>query len=391
LREKVGDPALLARVGGGQFAVLLPGKTGNEANQIKEKMEGVVKALQSGKAGKGPEYNFTLNLITIDKTTDDRHKLLRTIYQAHRETGSEEVGKNPLNRQDNVSQTGRQAGENPPNEKERQAARAMLEQGDFHLLFQPIINMYGNQHGFYEAMLCIKTGNGDLIPATELILTAERYGLASRLDHWLAQHAIDALAKLSKQGKQTGKNPPNDKSAFFISFSNAAINDHTLLPSIQQQLKATGLNAAQLLFQLDASLLLKQTNPATMFIRQIKKMGAGVVIDRFEYEIAKQGHLTSLEIDFVKINYPSAPGTQAGVIDISMVRDAIGIARSLKKKTIVNRIENAESLSLLWNHGVDYIQGGYLCPAGHQPDYDFDNEHTLDSKQPASSLWQATG
>ena len=420
LREKVDDSALLARVGGGQFAVLLEGKAGNETNQIKEKIGEVVKALQSGKGGKGLEYIFTLNLITIDKTTDDRHKLLRTIYPAHQETGLEQVSHSPPNEkvcvpaiitpapatatpskteldpraqpadeQTSKNPPNEEAGGNPPNEKQRQAARTMLEQSDFHLLFQPIINMYGNQHGFYEALLCIKTGNGDLIPATELMLMAERCGLAGSLDRWLAQHAIEALAKLSRQGKKPGKNRPNG--VFFISFSNAAINDSKLVSDIQRHLKVTGLNAAQLLFQLDASLLLKQNNAVTMFIRQIKKMGAGVVIDKFNHEIAKQSRLTSLEIDFVKINCPLAPGTQVEVIDISMVRDAISIAKSLKKKTIVNGIENAESLSLLWNYGVDYIQGGYLCPANHEPDYDFDNEHTLDSKQPVSTLWQVTG
>jgi diguanylate cyclase (GGDEF)-like protein len=393
LREKVTGPALLARVGGGQFAVLLDGKAGDEADQIKEKMEGIVKALQSGKGGKGLQYDFTLNLVTIDKTTEDRHRLLRTLYQPHQATASERLGKNtsneqvsksprPPNRQDDVSQTRR---------KEQQAAQTMLERSDFHLLFQPIINMYGNQHGLYEAMLCIKTRTGDLIPATGLMRIAERYGLAGRLDHWLAQRAVETLAKLSKHGKQARGNPSNNKPAFFVSFSNAAINDNALLPGIEQQLKAAGLNATQLLFQLDASLLLKQNDPATTFIRQIKKMGAGVVIDKFDDKTAKQGQLTSLEIDFVKINYPVASGTQGEVTGISMVRDAISVAKSLQKKTIINGIENAETLSLLWNYGVDYIQGSYLCPISHEPDYDFDNEHTLDSKQPAPTLWQATG
>ena len=410
LREKVGDPALLARVGGGQFAVLLPGKTGNEANQIKEKMEGVVKALQSGKAGKGPEYNFTLNSITIDKTSGDRHKLLRTIYQTHQEPGSEQVSKtppnervskNPANRSDNGSQT-RKAGENPPDRQddvsqtrrtERQAARTLLEQSKFHLLFQPIINMCGDQRGFYEVLLYLKTKNGDLISGAELMLMAEQAGLAGKVDHWLAQHAIEALAKLSKQGKAAGENPPNEKAVFFISFSNAAINDGKLISDIQQHLKATGLNAAQLLFQLDASLLLKQNNPATMFIRRIKKMGAGVVIDKFDYAMGKQTQLTNLEIDFIKIHclLERSSIDEDETIDIAIVRDAISMARMLKKKIIVNGIENADSLSVLWTFGVDYIQGGFLCPAGHAPDYDFDNEHTLDSKQPASSLWQATG
>ncbi len=416
LREKIGESGLLARVGGGQFAVLLAGKTGQQATEIKEKIEAVVKIIQSNKGRRGLEYDFALNLMAIDGGIDDRHELLRAIYPPrkgnepapNRTPTPEPIAAEPravtpaksisppaprlipdASAPDRKNPATEKAENNPLNEAERQAARA-LEQGDMQLLFQPIINLFGDQHGFYEVLLQVKTQNGGLSSNAELMPMAERMGLCAKLDYWLAQHAIEALAKLAKRADQ-GANRATEKAAFFIHFSNAAVNDAKLLAGIQRHLKTAGLSPAQLFFQLDASLFLRQNDLVAAFIRQIKNMGAGIVVNNFTYLLAKQVPLANLEIDFIKINCPSAPNWQQDAVEVKALIDTIGLAKTLKKKVVVNGIENSECLALLWNYGIDCVQGGYFHPASPQPDYDFANEHTLDSEQPVSSVWQAAG
>ena len=40
-------------------------------------------------------------------------------------------------------------------------------------------------------------------------------------------------------------------------------------------------------------------------------------------------------------------------------------------KAIISGVENTAAMAMLWQIGVDYIQGGYLATPSYQMDYEF--------------------
>ena len=45
----------------------------------------------------------------------------------------------------------------------------------------------------------------------------------------------------------------------------------------------------------------------------------------------------------------------------------------LGKSTLADSVRDANTLSLLWQYGIDYIQGEYLQRPSENMDYDFSN------------------
>ena len=63
-------------------------------------------------------------------------------------------------------------------------------------------------------------------------------------------------------------------------------------------------------------------------------------------------------------------------MDRAIVTSIHNIAHSLGKKTIAEFVENAETMRILKEIGIDYVQGYYLShPLNHLPAYNMDTAH----------------
>ncbi|HLU38688.1 MAG TPA: EAL domain-containing protein, partial [Planctomycetota bacterium] len=58
----------------------------------------------------------------------------------------------------------------------------------------------------------------------------------------------------------------------------------------------------------------------------------------------------------------------------------VEVAKALGKKTIAKGVESAETLSVLWELGVDYVQGNYLQEGDAELNYQFEDQATLTSE-----------
>ena len=62
-------------------------------------------------------------------------------------------------------------------------------------------------------------------------------------------------------------------------------------------------------------------------------------------------------MDIVKIDGQFVRNIATDPMDLAIVNSVVNIAKSQGKKTIAEFVENAESLRLLKEAGVDYVQG----------------------------------
>ena len=252
--------------------------------------------------------------------------------------------------------------------------QAALQQNNVQLWYQPVTHLHGEPRDFFEVQLFIGSGGDELVPVADFMPAAQRAGIADKLDRVLVKHAIDTLATLHKRGRQ---------SAFFISLSPMCFADGMLLRAIQQHIKTMGVSANKLYFQLDGPAFAAHREPALAFIREAKKIGAGVVVDGFGTGLSEQVRLAGSDVDFVKID--CSPG---GEKDPSRI---VAAAQALGRPTIASGVEQAEVFSVLFSSGVDYVQGDYLHPASPEPEHEFEDEQTLTSDGSSASIWQRAG
>ena len=81
-------------------------------------------------------------------------------------------------------------------------------------------------------------------------------------------------------------------------------------------------------------------------------------------------HLKNLPVDFIKIDGQFVKDFMSDPMDRAIVTSIHNIAHSLGKKTIAEFVEDAETMRILKDIGIDYVQGYYLShPLNVLPNY----------------------
>jgi len=348
-----------------------------KAEALRDKLRQTTAPLRFSEGGKARDYDCSVTLVRIERGAKGASDILRRAFEDNAGSSGqipprpapEAHVKETIPPQPSVNEAataGQSAGE------WQAKIKTALEHNSLELMYQPIINLHGEAREYYETLLYMSDGT-DLVPAESFLSGAVESGQARKLDGWLMQQAIDNLSRLHKQGRQA---------AFHVSLSTNAVSDNLLLSAIKQHLRVTRLAPEYLFIQLDAAALAGRADELEAFIGEIKKMGAGAVLDHFSGDAGASDTLERLAVDFVKIDCP-AEGAAA-------VADAVRAVKALEKAVIVRGVEDPQCLSELWNLSVDYVQGDYLHPISDSPACDLDGEQTLASDELVAPNWTDT-
>ena len=113
-------------------------------------------------------------------------------------------------------------------------------------------------------------------------------------------------------------------------------------------------------FEITETVAISNMLESVDFIKGIRAAGCKIALDDFGSGLSSFSYLKAIPADFLKIdgsfmrNLASNEENQAMVKSISEVANAQGNA------TIAEFVEDASSLAILWNVGVNYIQGYFL-------------------------------
>jgi EAL domain-containing protein (putative c-di-GMP-specific phosphodiesterase class I) len=390
LRELTGNQAILARITGGQFAVLLDAKAATGAEALSKKLKEMFATLTASEGDRSVKPDVTLQQLRLDAQHKDRQAIMDRVFKMDTQPApvaapaavavpAARVAVTPPPATVPVAAipalslqpTTRRAGADW-----REALQNALAHDQMQLLFQPIINLHGEPRCFYEAQLMLRTLDGKVITPSEYMPSAEAARIGDKIDRSLMMNVIDLLSKYHLEGRP---------GIVFVSLSSMAVQDNALLTAVQMHMKATGLDAASLILQLDEAVLAQHPDASRSFIQKAREMGMGIAMDRFTGQVLSVEALTSLNVDYFGVNC----GT--GGLDGEPLTTAIGIVNELERMVLAKGIEDADIFSMLFARGVHYVQGDYLQPASPGLDYSFETEQTLASDEPHAPNWRAAG
>lgn len=240
-----------------------------------------------------------------------------------------------------------------------------LKENTFELLFQPIINLTGDESEHYEALLRMPH-NDESISAREFMLgTVIDETLKRKIDRWVVLNATKMLSEHCEKGNNT---------RVFINLSSASLSDEALGAWLEIVLKTASLPKESVIFQFceeDAHDMLKQ---AQRFTEYMKKIHISTAINRFGCALKPFNTLQHLGVDYVKIDGSFTRELNKNDDAQDLLEKLISELQDAGKKTIVPLVENAVSVSSLWQIGVDFIQGYYVQAPQAKMDYNFDDE-----------------
>jgi len=258
-----------------------------------------------------------------------------------------------------------------------------LEKNTFNLVFQPIIPLhnidtknipdtsgelwqsYVNQTHpegiMYEVLLRLENNSGSAISPYAFLPTAERFNMMLPIDTWVIDSALNALNQYSSQGYKT---------QLTINLSGQTLDSPEIVDTITDCFKLHNIDPKLVLFEITETVAINKIESARLVISKLQALGCRFALDDFGSGYCSFSHLKNLPVDFIKIDGQFVKDFMSDPMDRAIVTSIHNIAHSLGKKTIAEFVEDAETMRILKDIGIDYVQGYYLShPLNILPSY----------------------
>jgi len=358
LREKAGEGMTLARLSDDAFCMMcLP----CDEKSMEQQCETIRKAVE--------DHLFDINGHTVPLTvsigiaaiTENSPKAEDMMGRAH--TASAEVKKQEGTAQGNGVLVYNPADyETLDQSNSAEAIQRALDENRFRLLFQPVINLRGEDEEHYEAFVRMLDKDNKEISPYDFLPPVGPSETTIKIDRWVILQTIKQLASHRSRGHNT---------KMFLNLTAETLQDKTFTPWLSVALKAARLPGDSLIFQIkegDASSHMKQ---AKDFTKTLHELHCKVSISQFGCALNPFNTLKHIDADYVKIDGSFTEEIQKNDDAKQQVKEMVKSLQSSGKLTIIPLVENASVLATLWQAGVNYIQGYYLQAPVPEMNYDF--------------------
>lgn len=220
------------------------------------------------------------------------------------------------------------------------------------LYFQQTISLQDAEGDYAEILVRMDGPQGEVLPMIFMPI-AEKHGLLPAIDRYVIRHTINALLAREAQGQQT---------TFFVKLTAASLQDATLLPWLADTLKAAALKHGRIALEMTESKVMTLLRPAQEFVRGWKQLGGGFALEQFGSGLNSFQLLNHIDADYLKIDRTYMADLPQHEENQKKITEICDRARELKRQTIAEWVEDANSTSLLFACGVDFVQGNFLQP-----------------------------
>lgn len=228
-----------------------------------------------------------------------------------------------------------------------------LDQGRFLLYWQSVRALKDDEpfeHG--EVLIRMLDDDAQLVTPDEFIPAAERYNLMQKLDRWVIQTVFSSVHAVNVN------NPRQQILA--INLSGISIADDDMYEFIMSTATEYAVDLSQICFEITETAAISNLVKATVFMKKLKKQGCRFALDDFGSGLSSFAYLKSLPVDYIKIDGAFVKDITQDNIDRAMVESIIRLARVMNIHTIAEWVQDRETMDLLSDMGVDFVQGYYV-------------------------------
>ena len=225
--------------------------------------------------------------------------------------------------------------------------RAALMDNRFQLVHQPIASLNEEIDGAYDTLVRMVDDKNELIPAGQFMSAAERAGLSKMIDRWVINASFDFCSS-------------EKPSMLFVRLSRDSVVDETLSAWLKQQLKESGISAGRVCFEVSEEVVRQHLKYTKSLAKELQRMGFHFAIDHFGIKDDSRQMLSRVPMHFVKIDGSLMQGLHRDADLQKKVQEITAAARKYKIKTIAERVQDANTMAVLWQLDVGFIQGNYV-------------------------------
>jgi diguanylate cyclase (GGDEF)-like protein/PAS domain S-box-containing protein len=230
--------------------------------------------------------------------------------------------------------------------------RRGLEQNEFVLYYQPLIELASNRIVGAEALVRWNSPDLGLVMPGRFINVAEESGLIVPIGEWVLREACHELRRWHDAG-HTHLSMAVNLSA--IQFRRGSVEE-----SVMRALGEAGADPAALELELTESILLQGAEHVLATVRRLKGLGVRLSIDDFGTGYSSLAYLKRFAVDKLKIDQSFIRDLPTDPDSAAIVRAVIQMAKSLNLLVLAEGVETAATAENLRLLRCDYVQGFFF-------------------------------
>lgn len=227
-----------------------------------------------------------------------------------------------------------------------------LERGEFHLQFQPKIELATQRIIGAEALLRWTSPElGDVSPA-EFIPIAEQTGLIVPIGEFVITEALRTVAQ-----HRTQLDPDF---SIAVNLSPRQFRDPGLTDFFTRTIETTGVAWKQLEIEITEGVLMTGLSYIDAALSTLGEKGVALAMDDFGTGYSSLSYLRQFPFTVLKIDRSFIKEITHNNNDLELVRATIAMAHSLGLKVVAEGVETEDQLAILKEQDCDYAQGYLL-------------------------------
>ena len=360
LRQNTGEDDIVARFGDHSFTILRKNCDHDAITALGDEIRQTIEDHITEIEGKSITTTCSVGMSIISESAPSAHEVISRAdlaCEVARSSGGNKIHlHNPV------------VDEKIGKERDQQMhalIRDALEKNQFRLLFQPIVSLQGDTSEKYEVLLRMLNEEEEDILPSQFLPIAEQTGQLAEIDRWVIENAIRTLSEHRAQGADT---------QFFIKVSAQTLLDEKLVNFIHDSLKSHRLPGDALVFELSEKVASQHLKQAKTFVKTLQDLHCKSVLEHFGTSPNSFQLLKHIPVDFLKIDGSFIHNLASDTDNQAMVKSILDTANSMNKQCIAEYVQDAHSLAVLWQSGINFIQGNFLQEPSESLSYDFTGE-----------------
>jgi len=229
-----------------------------------------------------------------------------------------------------------------------------LDRREFHLVFQPIIDLHAGRVVGAEALLRWRHPVEGLLSPEKFLTIAEESGVMVPVTRWIIQRVCRLAAEWRRRLPEARE--------FYISvnLSGAALRSPGLREYIANVLADTHLPAAHLKFELSEGGLVGNVTTARALLDAFHDMGIELMLDDFGTGYSSLSYLQLFPFDYVKIDRPFVSRTGSERANNAITSAILQMTSNLGLRSIGEVVETRTAAETLVEMGCGFAQGYFF-------------------------------
>ncbi|MHB8812542.1 MAG: EAL domain-containing response regulator [Steroidobacteraceae bacterium] len=224
--------------------------------------------------------------------------------------------------------------------------KAALMENRFRLAQQPVASLQGDDPQMWDVLVRMVDTQGKEVLPSEFMAAAERNDLLKNIDRWVVGASLSFAAQRRPQ-------------CLFVRLSKDTARDATFVEWLDGHIRSTRAEPSRVCFQVteDVAASFPQVRVLAGGLRQ---RGFRFALESFGSGRDPHGLLESVPLDFVKVDGALVQGLARDAQLQQRVRMLVESATKRRVHTIAERVEDANTMAVLWQLGVQFIQGYFV-------------------------------